>query len=66
MSNELKPLPLDPGMQQALPLGFRHIMVSDEIMDEPTMQCLTMAFPKYGHSSAFVRRHVKPISKPEL
>lgn len=66
MSNELKPLILDPGMQQGLPLGFRQIMVSDEIMDEQTTQLLTMDFPKYGHSSPFVRRHVKPISKPEL
>lgn len=66
MSNELKPLPLDRGMQQGLPLGFRQIMVSHEIMDERTTKLLTMDLPKYGHSCTFVRRHCKPISKPEL
>jgi hypothetical protein len=66
MSNELKLLVLDRGMQAGLPLGYRQIMVSDEIMDEQTMKTLTMDFPKYGHSSAFVRRPNKPISKPEL
>jgi hypothetical protein len=66
MSNELRRLVLDQGMQQGLPLGYRQIMVSDEIMDEPTVKLVTMGFPKYGHSSAFVRRPSKPISKPEL
>jgi hypothetical protein len=66
MSNELKPLILDPGMQAGLPVGYRKIMVSDEIMDAPTMKVLTLELPKYGHSSAFVRRPNKPISKPEL
>lgn len=66
MSNELKSLVLDRGMLEGLPLGYRHIMVSDEIMDERTTKRLTMDLPKYGHSSAFVRRHDKPISKPEL
>jgi hypothetical protein len=66
MSNELKPLILDRGMQQGLPVGYRRIMVSDEIMDAPTMKVLTLDLPKYGHSSAFIRRHDKPISKPEL
>ena len=66
MSNELRRLVLDHGMQRGLPLGYRQIMVSDEIMDEPTVKLVTMAFPKYGHSSAFVRRPNKPISKPEI
>jgi hypothetical protein len=66
MSNELKPLALDRGMQEGLPLGFRQIMVSDEIMSEETTKLVTMDFPKYGHSSAYVRRPIKPISKPEL
>ena len=66
MSNELKPMVLDPGMQQGLPLCYRRIMGNDEIMDEQTTKLVTMDFPKYGHSSAFVRRPSKPISKPEL
>lgn len=66
MSTELKPLPLGRSMQQGLPIGLRQIMVSDEIMDEETTELLTMEQPKYGHSSAFVRQHPKPISKPEL
>jgi len=66
MSNKLKPLALDRAMQEGLPLCYRQIMVSDEIMDEPTMKSLTMDFPKYRHSSAFIRRPRKPISKPEL
>jgi len=66
MSNELRPLVLDPDMQAGLPLGFRQIMVSDEIMDEETTKALTMTQPKYGQSSTFVRRPNKPISKPEL
>ena len=66
MSNKLKPLVLDRGMQAGLPLGYRQIMVGDEIMDEQTTKLLTMDLPKYGHSSTFVRRPSKPISKPEL
>ncbi|MEX1364246.1 MAG: hypothetical protein AB1Z98_14060 [Nannocystaceae bacterium] len=66
MSNELKPLPLDRELQRVLPLGFRQIMVSEEIMDEETTRRLTMEQPKYGQSSAFIRQHRKPISKPEV
>lgn len=66
MSNELKPMAVDPDMQAALPLCYRRIMVSDEIMDAETMKRVTVELPKYGHSSAFVRRPSKPISKPEL
>lgn len=66
MSNELKPLSLDQGMQQGLPLGYRQIMVSHEIMDEQTTKQLTMELPKYDHSSTFIRRPIKPISKPEV
>ena len=66
MSSELKPLVLDRGLQAGLPLGYRRIMVSDEIIDEPTMKAMTLDLPKYGHSSAFARRPSKPISKPEL
>jgi hypothetical protein len=66
MSRELKPLALDPGMQQALPLAYRRIMVSDEILDGQTMKTLTLPLPKFRHSSTYVRRPQKQISKPDL
>jgi hypothetical protein len=66
MSRELKPLALDAGMQQVLPLAYRRIMVSDEVLDEKTVQILTLHLPKFRHSSMFVRRPKKQISKPDL
>jgi hypothetical protein len=66
MSRELKPLALDPGLQQLLPLAYRRIMVSDEILDAQTMKMLTLHLPKFRHSSTYVRRPTKQISKPDL
>ena len=66
MKTKLRHLVLSPDMQKGLPVGFRQILVSDAIMDEQTTKLLTMEQPKFGHSSPFVRRHRKPISKPEI
>ena len=66
MSRDLRPLSLTPAMKERLPLGYRRILVSDDILDEETTKRLTFEHPKYRHASAFVSPPKKPISKVEL
>lgn len=66
MSSDLKPLSLPPLMTERLPLGYRRIFVSDEILDDEATQRLTFEQSKYRHVSTHVRRPLKPISKVEL
>lgn len=66
MSSDLKPLSLPPLMTESLPLGYRRIFVSDDILDDEATQRLTFEQPKYRHVSTHVRPPLKPISKVEL
>ena len=66
MSSDLKPLSLPPLMTEKLPLGYRRIFVSDDILDDEATQRLTFEHSKYRHSMTHVRRPTKPISKVEL
>jgi len=66
MSSDLRPLSLPPLMKERLPLGYRRILVSDDILDEETTKKLTFEYSKYRHASTFVRWPKKPISKVEL
>lgn len=53
-------------MTERLPLGYRRILVSDDILDDETTKRLTFEHSKYRHVSTHVRRPLKPISKVEL
>jgi len=66
MSSDLKPLSLPPLLTERLPLGYRRILVSDDILDDEATQRLTLELSKYRHASTHVRRPFKPISKVEL
>ena len=66
MSSDLKPLSLPPLMTEKLPLGYRRIFVSDDILDDEATQRLTFEQTKYRHAATHVRRPSKPISKVEL
>lgn len=66
MSSDLKPLSLPPLMAERLPLGYRTILVSDDILDDEATQRLTFEQSKYRHVSTHVRGPLKPISKVEL
>lgn len=66
MSSDLKPLSLPPLMTERLPLGYRRILVSDDILDDEATQRLTFEHSKYRHVSTHVRDPLKPISKVEL
>jgi len=66
MSSDLKPLSLPPFITERLPLGYRRIFVSDDILDDEASQRLTFERSKYRHASTHVRPTLKPISKVEL
>ena len=66
MSSDLRPLSLPPVMTERLPLGYRRILVSDDILDDEATKRLTFEQSKYRHVSTHVRRPLKPISKVEL
>jgi hypothetical protein len=66
MSSDLKPLSLPPLITERLPLGYRRIFVSDDILDDEATERLTFEQSKYRHTSTHVRRPLKPISKVEL
>ena len=66
MSSDLKPLSLSPDMKERLPLGYRRILVSADILDEEATQKLTFVHSKYRHVSTYIARSKKPISKIEL
>lgn len=66
MSSDLRPLSLPPLMTERLPLGYRRILVSDDVLDDEATQRLTFEQSKYRHVSTHVRRPLKPISKVEL
>jgi len=66
MSSDLRPLRLPPLMMERLPLGYRRILVSDDILDDEATKRLTFKHSKYRHVSTHVRRPLKPISKVEL
>ena len=66
MSSDLKPLSLPPLMTERLPLGYRRILASDDILDDEATQRLTYELSKYRHSATHIRRPLKPISKVEL
>lgn len=66
MSSDLKPLSLPPLMAERLPLGYRRIFVSDDILDDEATRRLTFEHSKYRHVSTYVRGPLKPISKVEL
>jgi hypothetical protein len=66
MSSDLKPLSLPPLVTERLPLGYRRIFVSDDILDDEATRRLTFQHSKYRHVSTHVRRPLKPISKVEL
>lgn len=53
-------------MTERLPLGYRRILVSDDILDDEATKRLTFEHSKYRHVSTYVRRPLKPISKVEL
>jgi hypothetical protein len=53
-------------MTERLPLGYRRIFVSDDILDDEATERLTFEQSKYRHVSTHVRRPLKPISKVEL
>ena len=53
-------------MKERLPLGYRRILVSDDILDDDAMKRLTFEYSKYRHVSTFVPHPKKPISKVEL
>jgi hypothetical protein len=66
MSSDLKPLSLPPLVTERLPLGYRRILVSDDILDDEATPRLTLELSKYRHVSTHVRGPLKPISKVEL
>ena len=66
MSSDLRPLSLPPLMTERLPLGYRRIFVSDDILDEEATRRLTFEQSKYRHVSTQLRGPLKPISKVEL
>ncbi len=66
MSSDLKPLSLPPLVTERLPLGYRRILVSYDILDDEATQRLTFEQSKYRHVSTHVRGPLKPISKVEL
>ena len=66
MSTDLKPLSLPPSLAAGLPLGYRRIFVSDDILDDEATKRLTVRQSKYRHTTVFLRHARKPISKPEL
>jgi len=53
-------------MTERLPLGYRRILVSDDILDDEATKRLTFEHSKYRHISTQVRHPLKPISKVEL
>ena len=66
MSSDLRPMSLPPLMTERLPLGYRRILVSDDILDDEATERLTFEHSKYRHVSTHVRPPLKPISKVEL
>lgn len=66
MSSDLRPLNLPPLVTERLPLGYRRILVSDDILDEEATKRLTFEHSKYRHVTTHVRGPLKPISKVEL
>jgi hypothetical protein len=66
MSSDLRPLSLPPFITERLPLGYRRILVNDDILDDEASERLTLEQSKYRHVSTHVRRPSKPISKVEL
>jgi hypothetical protein len=66
MSSELKPLSLPPFIAEKLPLAYRRIFVSDDILDDEATGRLMFEQSKYRHAATHVRRPMKPISKVEL
>lgn len=66
MSSDLRPLSLPPLVTERLPLGYRRILVSDDILDDEATERLTFERSKYRHVSTHVRGPLKPISKVEL
>ena len=66
MSSDLRPLSLPPFITERLPLGYRRILVNDDILDDEAAERLTLEQSKYRHVSTHVRRPLKPISKVEL
>lgn len=66
MSSDLKPLSLPPFMTEKLPLAYRRIFVSDDILDDEATGRLMFEQSKYRHAATHVRRPMKPISKVEL
>jgi hypothetical protein len=65
MSSDVKPLSLPPLMTERLPLGYRRILVSDDILDDEATKLLTFEHTKYRHVTTHVRSPLKPISKVE-
>lgn len=66
MSSDLKPLSLPHLVAEKLPLGYRRILVSDDILDDEATERLTFEQAKYRHVSTHVRGPLKPISKVEV
>jgi len=66
MSSDLKQLSLPPFMAEKLPLAYRRIFVSDDILDDEATERLMFEQSKYRHAATHVRRPMKPISKVEL
>jgi len=66
MSTDLRPLSLPPLLKERLPLGYRRILVSEDILDEDTTRRLVFEHARYRHVSTFVPHPRKPISKVEL
>lgn len=66
MNTELKPLIMDPLLQERLPLGFARILTHETILDDETIKRVTLDLPKYRHAAMYVRGSSKPISKLEL
>jgi hypothetical protein len=65
MSSDVKLLSLPPLMTERLPLGYRKIVVSDDILDDEATKLLTFEQSKYRHVTTHVRRPLKSISKVE-
>lgn len=66
MSLDLKPLVLPAVMAERLPLGYRVILIGDDVLDDDTTRRLAVAYPKYRHVTMSVVLPKKPISKVEL
>lgn len=57
---------LSPECRSKLPLGLAKLFATDEVLDDETIERVTLRYEKYRQSMKVVVTSAKPISKVEV